>query len=217
MVGLTSRAAFTLITGLALQRKHPLEEHSTPCLTMPPIKMCNIHKHTVLSETTRKISNHWLDEAFLCPFISISHNMDNCVERKSYPLIAQTNMCSQNEQAGMRILGLQCNSLQLSCQNLENWHSESLEDSLLMFSPDYILLRKMNFRGQIGLLINKSSKVIFHLQRFGWWSAKFSDFPDPAFFCSSRAPLSFHSGTSTEGPLPVQNSCVNTKGSNNQV
>lgn len=30
MVGLTSRAAFTLITGLALQRKHPLEEHSTP-------------------------------------------------------------------------------------------------------------------------------------------------------------------------------------------
>lgn len=86
-----------------------------------------------------------------------------------------------------------------------------------MFSPDYILLRKMNFRGQIVLLINKSSEVIFHLQRLGWWSAKFSDFPDPAFFCSSRAPLSFHSGTSTEGPLPVQNSCVNTKGSNNQV
>lgn len=31
MVGLTSRAAFTLITGLALQRKHTLEQHSTPC------------------------------------------------------------------------------------------------------------------------------------------------------------------------------------------
>lgn len=31
MVGLTSRAAFTLITGLALQRKHPLEQLSTPC------------------------------------------------------------------------------------------------------------------------------------------------------------------------------------------
>lgn len=78
MVGLTSRAAFTLITGLALQRKHPLEEHSTPCLTvLPSIKSCNIHKHTIFSETTRKTNNHWPDEAFLCPFISISHNMGN--------------------------------------------------------------------------------------------------------------------------------------------
>lgn len=138
--------------------------------------------------------------------------MDNCVKRKSYLLIAQTNIFSQNEQAEMRILGLQ-----LLCQNLENCHSESLEDSLLMFSPDYIFLRKMNFRQQIGLLSKESSTVFFHLQRFGQWSGRFSDFPDPALFCSCRTPLSFHSGTSTEGLLPVQNSCVNTKGSNNQI
>lgn len=62
----------------------------------------------------------------------------------------------------MRILELQCNSLQLLCQNLENCHSESLEDSLLMFSPDYILLRKINFRQQTGLLSKKSSIVFFH-------------------------------------------------------
>lgn len=30
MVGLTSRAAFTLITGLALQRKYPFQQHSAP-------------------------------------------------------------------------------------------------------------------------------------------------------------------------------------------
>lgn len=35
MVGLTSRAAVTLITGLALERKHPLEQHSTPQQTIP--------------------------------------------------------------------------------------------------------------------------------------------------------------------------------------
>lgn len=63
MVGLTSRAAFTLITGLALQRKHPLEEHSTPCLTMSPHQIVQytqteLCKHTVFSETTRKTSNH---------------------------------------------------------------------------------------------------------------------------------------------------------------
>lgn len=46
MVGLTSRAAFTLITGLALQRKHPLEEHSTQCL-----KMCNIHQIVQYTQT----------------------------------------------------------------------------------------------------------------------------------------------------------------------
>lgn len=66
----------------------------------------------------------------------------------------------------MRIFGLQ-----LLCQNLENCHSESLEDSLLMFSPDYLLLRKMNFRQQIGLLSKESSTVFFNLQRF--WTADF--------------------------------------------
>lgn len=108
---------------------------------------------------------------------------------------------SQKEQAGKSLLGLQCNSLQPLCLNLENCHSESLEDSLFMFSPDYMLLRKMDFRQQIGLLSKKSSIVFFHLQRFGQWSGRFSDFPDP-FFCSSRTPLSFslrskHRGTLT--------------------
>lgn len=52
-------------------------------------------------------------------------------------------------QVWLRILGLQCNSWQHPLfQNLENCHSEGLEDSLSICSLNYGLLRKMNNRWQ---------------------------------------------------------------------
>lgn len=122
-------------------------------------------KHTIFSETTRKTNNHWLDEgkvgSFSVPFHFHQPQHGQLCKEEVLSTYSTANIFSQNEEAGMSLWGLQCNSWQVLCQNLESCHSESLEESLFTFSPNYILLRKMHFRQQIGLLSEKSSNSVF--------------------------------------------------------